>query len=251
MKFFQFRLVFLWAGCFLLFSPNDMVAQDAAESDSSFYRQAMANAIALYHQSFGNQSALYNGGKYSGYPFRMQEGFPFFYSPQPATGSVIYDGISYDSILMHYDEVADAVIINNQADWLQLLDKRVSRFNLFDADFIRIEKDSAHSNLVSSGFYNRLYHGKTTSLLKKQIKSIIEVISINLELQHFVDTKDLYYLQKEDQFFPINRRKDFLRSLGNRKKEVQQFIKANKLNFRRDKENMLTKATAYYDSLNK
>lgn len=250
MKFVQLRSIVLWVGCLFFFSLNDIIAQDTAETDSSFYWQALANTKAVYHQSFKNQSALYNGGKYSGYPFSIQEGFPFFYSLKPVTGSVIYDGISYDSVVMEYDEVADQLIIYNWANWIQLHNKRVSWFSLYDAEFIWIEKDSNNSNLVSSGFYNRLYHGKKANLFKKQIKSIREVISNGMELQHFVDTKNLYYLQQGDQFFPIKRLKDFLRPLGNRKNEVQQFIKANKLSFRRDKESLLTKATAYYDSLN-
>lgn len=249
MIFNKIRVVFLWAGYLLFFSSSNLFAQDTAEPGSSFYQQALANTIAIYHHSFGNQSALYNGSKYGGYPFRMQEGQPFFNSTQPAVGSVSYDGILYDSVLMQYDEIIDRLLINDQANWIQLLTKKVDHFNLFNSDFIPLEMDSTNTNLVSSGFYNLLYSGKI-SLLKKQIKSIREVISSGLELQRFVDTKDYYYLQKDNRLFQIKSRKEFYKILGNRKKEMQQFIKANKLNFRKDRQNMLTKLTAYYDSLN-
>lgn len=240
----------MFTGCTFLFPFSYIRAQGTADADSGFYNKALANAMAVYHLGFGDQSALYNGGKYGAYQYRMQEGTPYFYDAQPSIGSVTYDGILYDSVLMEYDEVRDVVVINNQADWIQLIDKKVSYFKLHDAEFIRFEKDSAHSTLLSSGFYNRLYNGKT-SLLKKQVKSIREVISPSLELQRFVDAKDFYYLQKDGAFFPIKKRKDFLNFFDSRKREVQQFIKTSKLNFRKDKENTLTKATAYYDSLNK
>ena len=206
--------------------------------------------MAIYHQSFGDQSALYNGSKYGEYLFRFKEGHPFFYSAQPVAGSVIYDGVMYDTVLMRYDEITDVLVINDQVDRIQLLNEKVERFNLFNSDFIRLVKDSLTNSLVSSGFYNLLYKGKIC-LLKKQIKTIREVITTNAELLRFVDEKDYYYIKKDDKIYPIKSRKNLFKLFGDRKKEMQQFIKANELSFSKDRQNMLTKATAYYDSLKK
>jgi hypothetical protein len=248
MKLNSFLIAFFLPCFILLFSSINIFAQDNT-SDSSFYQKALDNTIAMYHQSFDNQSALYNGSKYGEYLFRFAGGDPFFNSPDPVTGSVIYDGIMYDSILMRYNEVTDVLVINAQVDRIQLLNERVEYFKLYNSDFIRLVKDSLTNSLVSTGFYNLLYKGKI-SLLKKQIKTIRETITLN-ELQRFVDTKDHYYIKKDEGIYPIKNRKDFFKLLGNRKKEVQQFIRANNLSFRKDRQNMLTKATAYYDSLKK
>jgi hypothetical protein len=242
-------ITFLLPWFILLFSSNNLFAQDNT-GDSSFYQKALMNTMAIYHQSFGSQSALYNGNKYGEFPFRFNEGHPFFNSVVPGFGSVIYDGILYDSVLMRYDEVSDVLVINAQADRIQLLSEKVEYFKLFNSDFIRMEKDSLTNSLVSSGFYNLLYKGKI-SLIKKQVKTIREVISSNAELQHFVDEKDHYYIKKGDIIFPIKRKKDLLRLLGDRRKEVQQFIRANKLKFRKNRQVLLTTSTAYYDSLKK
>ena len=191
----------------------------------------MDNTMAIYHQSFGNQSALYNGSKYGEYLFRFSGGHPFFNSPDPVAGSVIYDGIRYDSIFMRYDEIKDVLVINSQANRIQLFSEKVEYFNLFNSDFIRLVKDSLTNSLVSTGFYNLLYKGKI-SLLKKQIKTIREVISTKLELQHFADEKDYYYIKKDDGIYPIKTKK-ICSNFWRQKKEVQQFIKANNLNFRK------------------
>lgn len=247
MKFNCILIAFLLHGSMLIFFSNKIVAQDTV-SDSSFYQEALDNTMALYHQSFGNQSALYNGSMYGEYLFRFIAGHPFFNSPAPAAGSVIYDGIRYDSIYMRYDEIRDMLVINSQGERIQLFGEKVEYFRLFDSDFIRLVKDSLTNSLVSTGFYNLLYKGKIY-LLKKQIKTIREVISTGMELQHFADAKDYYYIKKDDGIYPIRNKKELFRFFGGRKKEMQQFIRANNLNFRKDRQNMLTKATVYYDSL--
>lgn len=233
-------------GIIILFSSCNIFAQDGG-NDSSFYQKALVNTMAIYHQSFGYQSALYNGSKYEAYLFKFEGGHPYFDSPQAVAGSVIYDGVMYDTVLMHYDEVKDVLLISNLADWLQLSGDKVERFTLFNSDFIRVQKDSLSTALVSSGFYNVLYNGEV-SLLKKQIKTIREVI-IGLELQHFADKKDYYYIRKDDRYYAIKSRKDLFEVVGDRKKEMQQFVRGNKLSFRKDRQTMLTKAVAYYNGL--
>jgi hypothetical protein len=232
--------------CFInLFCSGNLFSQAPAVNDS-FYSKALQNSLAVYHQSFGRQSALYNGRLYNEYAFRFEDGQPCFYANKITAGAVVYDGILYDSILMKYDEVADALIINSEAGNLQLWNEKVQSFHLYNADFIQPEKDSNTNGLKFSGFYNLLYKGKV-SLLKKEIKTIREAISS--ELLRFVDTKDYYYIKKNEHYYAVSSRKDFYKILGDHKEEVKQFVKTNKLSFRKDRQNMLTKATAYYDSL--
>jgi hypothetical protein len=232
---------------FFLFCSGNLFSQSPG-MDNSFYSKALKNSIAVYHQSFGNQSAIYNGPLYNGYAFQFKEGQPCFYSKDVTWGSIIYDGILYDSIVMKYDEIADALIVVNGADQIQLWNEKVDGFHLYDADFTQPQKDSNVSGLVFKGFYNLLYNGKI-SLLQKQIKVIREVINSSAELLRFVDTKDYYYIKKNGTYYSITSSKNFYKILGDHKTEVKQFVRANKLSFRKDRQNMLIKATAYYDSL--
>lgn len=247
MKLNSILIVYLLPGFILLLISANVFAQDTA-SGSPFFQKALLNTRAIYHQSFGDQSALYNGSRYGEYLFKFKEGHPFFYSEEPVAGSVIYDGILYDSVMMRYDEITDVLVINDQANRIQLLSEKVAYFNLYNSNFIRLDKDSLSNNRAGSGFCNLLYKGKIC-LLKKQIKTIREVITAGLELQLIADEKDHYYIKKEDSLFQINRSKDLYKLFGARKKEVQKFIKSNGLSYRRNRQNMLTKATAYYDSL--
>jgi hypothetical protein len=235
--------------CFFFFTVQKIVAQNS-DSVKAFYSQALHNASTVYHQAFGDQKGLYNGPSYIEYPYKFKEGDPYFNMPNPEPGSVLYDGVTYDSVLMRYNEITDELVINYYTERIQLLKPKVEQFRFFNSDFIRIEKDSLSRSLISSGFYNRLYSGKI-SLFKKEIKAIRESSSINVELLSFIDEKDYYYIKKEGRYYPIKKKRDFFDLLNDKKKELKEFVKMNGLNYRRDRQNMLTQTIAYYDSLKK
>jgi hypothetical protein len=234
--------------CFFLFIFSGSLFSQEQATNNSFYTKAFENSTAVYHQSFGEQSAIYNGPLYNGYPFTFKEGQPYFHSEEITFGTVVYEGIQYDSILMKYDEITDVLIIFNSADQIQLWNERVESFHIFNADFIQPQKDSNVSGLGFPGFYNLLYNGKN-SLLKKEIKVIREQISATGDLQRFTDTKEYYYVKKNGTCYAVPNSKSFYKILGEHKDEVKQFVKTNKLSFRKDRQNTLIKATAYYDSL--
>jgi len=235
-------------GCFLLLSPFNNISAQNTVSVNSFYQQALANAKSVYHKSFRDQSALYNGSN-GDYLFPFEKGYPYFYSIVPGIGSVVYDGINYDSIVMTYDEVKDALVIILGVKRLQLASEKVESFHLFNSDFIKINKDSLAENLVKSGFYNVLYKGKIW-LLKKQVKIITEDLKTS-QVLHMIDEQDYYYIKMDDKFYLVNSKKNLLKIFSDKKKEVQQFIRVNGLNFRNDRMHMLIETIAYYDSLKK
>jgi hypothetical protein len=229
-------------------STEKVVAQLSPE-DSFFYQKAVGHAIALYHQASGDQSGLFNGIQYIGYPFTFKEGHPFFLTPEWSTGSATYDGVYYDKVLLLYDEVAEVVIIQDAKHRLQLHSSKLSRFTVANNIFVRIEKDSLAANLERTGFYNLLYEGGT-SVLKKEVKRIREEVLNSVEgVQRLIETKTTYYIKKQNEYYTVNTKKDVLNIFKDHRKDIQQYIKANNLSFKRDKDNLLIKVSAYYDQL--
>ena len=230
---------------FHLFTCSRLFSQDSL-TNNSFYSTALQHTASIYRQAFGSQAALFNGPVYNNYIFPFKEGHPYFNADSLTTGSVIYNGILYDNINMQYDEIADLLIVRNVNGKIQLWGKRVSGFHLYNSDFVRLAGDSTATGRTDAAFYNLLYKGNIT-LLKKQIKVLREEISS--EVLRFVDEKDYYYIIKDEHWYSINSSKQFYRLMDNRKEAVKRFIKSNKLSFRKDRQNFLTSATAYYDSL--
>lgn len=227
------------------FCSGSLFSQDSL-TNNSFDSIALQHTSSVYYKAFGNQAALFNGPLYNGYVFSFKEGHPYFYADSLASGSVIYNGILYDSIRMQYDEVADALIVRSAMGKIRLPGYRVDGFHLYNSDFVRLAGDSTTTGNADAVFYNLLYKGNIT-LLKRQVKVLREEIS--LEVLRFVDQKDLYYIIKDGHWHRISSSKQFYRVVNNRKDAVKRFVKSNKLNFRKGREDFLRRATAYYDSL--
>ncbi|MFT3936021.1 MAG: hypothetical protein QM726_20490 [Chitinophagaceae bacterium] len=231
----------------LILSSNAVCAQSSAE-DSILYQKAVYNAIGLYHQEVGDQSGLFNGSQYGAYPFPFEEnGFVFFNNPKPGIGTVTYDGILYENVQLQFDEVQEVVIMQDSSRRIQLLNPRIQAFSLFNNNFVRIIKDSSSRVLPKTGFYNLLYAGKTL-LYKREEKTIREEVG-RTEVVRFIDVSRNYYVQKNNQWFSVKGKNGILDVFEDRKKELRQFIRKNNLSYKKDRDNMLAKVTAYYDQL--
>jgi hypothetical protein len=145
--------------------------------------------------------------------------------------------------------VQDALIMDSSSRRIQLLNERITQFMLFDDKFIRIVRDTENTVLVRTGFYDLLYEGKV-SLLKKEEKIVRDDVTTG-ELLRFIDIHDYYYIKRNNSYYNINNKKNLFSIFKDRKKDIRQYIRKNKLSYRKDRDNMLAKATAYYDQLTK
>ncbi len=235
----------LLISCFL--APPFFVAAQSPAEDSLFYQKATDNLVSRYHQAIKDQSGLYNGIQYGGYTFVFREGHAFFDNDKMGMASLVYDGVLYQQVMLQYDEIQEAVIIEDASLRIQLLNERLSKFSVFNNTFVRIVKDSSSNALLNTGFYNVLYDGKN-SLLKKEVKTIREDITTD-KIIYYVDVHRYHYIKKAAAYYAVNSKKNVLSILGDKKKDIQQYIRKNKLSFRKDRDNMLVKVMAYYDQL--
>jgi hypothetical protein len=236
----------------LIFCLTDKtINAQSLEEDSSFYSAAISNAIRVYHSYLTPEPGLYNGSEYAGYPIRLTEGHQFFNTNELVNGSIVYDSVLYENVLMQIDLITEHVIINSFGSgyYIQLINEKISSFKLLDHTFIRLVKDSANSNVISTGFYERLYAGNIT-VLKKEQKKLRENVSVTTGVTGSVTENDFYYLKKAGKFYDVKNKNALLEILQDKKKELKQFMHKNKLKFRKDPDNVLIKVAGYYDTLN-
>ena len=239
---------FLFISLFItsLTSFNVLNAQLSAK-DSLLYSTAVKNVVNIYHKNIGDQTGKYNGSQNASYTVSFYEGHPYFFKHELSKGSITYDNVVYENVELLYDEVKDWVILQDSTHRIQLVSQRLQGFTLFDQPFIRLEK-SVNTPIVSSGFYQVLYDGKV-KLYKKEVKIITEKFTNTPELKVLFEKLNYYYIKKAGRFYPIVKKKDFLKILNDKGKELTAFISDEKLNFRKDKDNTLTKLVTYYDQL--
>ena len=216
------------------------------QGDSSFYQTAINNAISLYQESEHDQARIFNAREYKPYSFQFIKGFPFFLSNTVLQGSIMYDGNYYDSVLLMYDEIKEMVILVSGAK-LEFVNERIDYFTMQGHTFIRLQKDSINA-LPATGFYERLYSGNI-EVYKKEKKSIKDVLSHTEGYQAEALDKQYYYIKKNNRYLSVKKKRQMMEVLGDKKNEIQQFIKSNRLNFKVDTDNTITAVAAFYDQL--
>ena len=215
--------------------------------NDSAVNQSTSKIVRIYYQSLGEQAPLYNGSEYLDYAYTLQEGHPFFGSPGYVNGSIHFDGMVFNEVPMTYDIVKDQLVILDYHNYyrINLPADKVQQFEIQGHTFIRLIRDSL--NKIKTGFYERLYSGKIALFVKRE-KKIVQQYS-NMEISNIVRSQNIYYIRSENVFYLVNSKSSLLAALKNKQKPVQQYLKKNKIKFRKDPENATLMAVEYYDQL--
>jgi len=219
-----------------------VAAQNA--DDTTLHENAL-NAIGVYYQNLGEESPLYNGSEYIEYAYTLQEGHPFFQVVNFINGNVNVDGMIFHDVPMLYDIVKDQLIIQDfqKVYKINLPADRVQQFFLLGHLFVHLNA----SDQVKTGFYDQLYKGKI-SLFAKREKKILEKYS-NIQISKVVISQNVYYIKKDGVYYTIKNKSSLFSALKSKKKEVQQYLKANDIKFKREPERAMIMAVKYYDQL--
>ena len=219
-----------------------VAAQNA--DDTTLHENAL-NAIGVYYQNLGEESPLYNGSEYIEYAYTLQEGHPFFQVVNFINGNVNVDGMIFHDVPMLYDIVKDQLIIQDfqKVYKINLPADRVRQFFLLGHLFVHLNA----SDQVKAGFYDQLYKGKI-SLFAKREKKILEKYS-NIQISKVVISQNVYYIKKDGVYYTIKNKSSLFSALKSKKKEVQQYLKANDIKFKREPERAMIMAVKYYDQL--
>lgn len=230
----------------LLIIPASLSAQSMT-TDSSVYQQTLNNTLALYNHSVKQNSHLYNGSEYL-YSGHGTKGFPYFESADTLTGSVYYDGNLYTNVPLRYDLTTDElVIIDYTKNYpIKLLAEKTYYFIADGHTFINASKNEVSPFVGETGFYQLLYNNKT-SLYARKYKTVIT----RTVQEGFADAYkqyNKYYLYKNEKLSKVNNEKQLLNILK-KKAQLRRFIKAKKINFKKDFENAMIQVTTYFDQL--
>jgi hypothetical protein len=210
---------------------------------------AVENAVAVYYSSVDHQSRLYNGIEHIGYSPRIK-GHAYFQEVEMQKSTIVYDGLVYTDVPMWYDMMKEQVIIQhfNKFTRIGLVSQKVTAFTLLNHHFIRLDIDSTLGLPISTGFYDQLYKGPSTVLVRR-VKTIYEVVKDEVEREF--TQQNYYFIQKDSTYYSVKNYKGLLSIYKGRSKEIKQYLRKNKIRYRKDKENAIVKVAAYYDSLNR
>src|SRR5579863_6505789 len=165
------RLFCIWTfPIFLIISTLTPVRMEAQSSPKDFASADSAYAVALreYHSYIAPEAGLYRGIQYIDYDFTVQRGQPFSGPDSSRYGSVWYNGIRYDHVLMLYDLVNDQLVVLDpyKVYKISIYMDLVDSFTLDGQQFLRI-RDSLAPSFLRSGYWEPIYRGRIV-LLKRE-----------------------------------------------------------------------------------
>ena len=209
----------------------------------------VAYAVGLYQKFLYPEKGLYTGRHYLEYRSGLNKGHPYFLNDGFAEGSVTYDGMPY-KVSLAYDIAKDLLVTWDpyQKYLLELVNEKVDSFTISGYPFVRLSFPAANSAGIDDGFYRMVYDGKTR-VVKKETKLVKEEINVNNRIERSIQEGGVYYIRKDGRYHSVTSKTAVLKVLGDKKKELNQFIRQNKLNFSDNMEAAIFETAAYYDSL--
>ncbi|MCW3087069.1 MAG: hypothetical protein JWQ78_455 [Sediminibacterium sp.] len=247
MRFFRVWCICA-TGSIMVLSMGKLQAQLSA-SDSIARATSIYHSIRQYHAFLAPASALYNGPQYVEYTHTLRVGHPFFQSPDFSEGTILYDNILYEKVPLKYDLVKNKVVIPDVTGNLRvtLFNEKIATFNLLNHTFLHLPKDSAKNSVISGGFYDLLYNGRSVVLLKKETKKILEELNAYDGVKRSIEDMSDYYIKKNGVYYRVGSKGSVLAVLSDKKAAIRQLIRQKKFKFRGDRDNVLTSIVAFYD----
>ncbi|HEY2348819.1 MAG TPA: hypothetical protein VGH64_07370 [Puia sp.] len=228
---------------FHLCSISDTYAQQP--SDSALYKESLANIHQVYLKEISDNAQIYHGREFIRNGQRAN-GFPFFESDNMLVGSISYQGMIYTEQNIYYNIVTDELITNNYPHnaFIVLSPEKIDSFVIQHHVFVPLSS-STFNHLEKDGYYDQLYAGEPGVYAKREKRL---VVGSGSEETRYVEHSD-YFIKLKNVFYAVDGKSGLLDILKDQEDVLKKYIRANKLNFKKDLETSLTLATIYYSQL--
>lgn len=170
-------------------------------------------------------------GKEYRYFYPHVKGHQFLEQVVPALGTVIYEQVKYERVLLNYDvynQLVLTTLIRNGLTENIILDKsRIDAFQIGDITYLVIDKSD---QLLSNGIYQLAFQGNGKELLVRTTKTIQGNTNRPGELLRKFVPEEAMVLLVDGTSHVISNKKDLLEAFKDQP-EVQRKIKSSGLKF--------------------
>jgi hypothetical protein len=226
------RLIALPLAC-MAFVAN---AQTGPLADT-ITQPAVDYALDVYKSFRGDESNLYTGIAVEQSSVSARN-TPYFGTGDWFTGSVVFDGVTYNGVTLKYDLVRDEVVVLNPKtrNAFYLFKPRVASFTLGAKSFINLGNDGRKS-APDEGYYEQLVNGPIT-LLKKWTKAYKENFALSNVDQRY-DEKTRLYVLKDSVYRSVSGAATLYSLTGSHKNSIREQVKKAGVSSKSDSEETL------------
>lgn len=194
--------------------------------------------LSAYSEVIPHYPDLYMGGQYRP-PHRLMENSSLYKDHDYELGIVVVNGVEFRNQPIDYDVWYDVLVTINpiHRQLIILNHLKIDQFTLSDGTtFVKKEKAPDYY-YHKNGFYRRIVDDDI-GLYCKHWKTFSKRQTTFDAYDKYHD-KVLYFIEKEGELIPINKKKDAFRILEVNRKEVHPMLKTGRVKFTRDKETYL------------
>jgi hypothetical protein len=235
--------------CLLFFSVALSASAQKIKPDTAFLAASVNFAVDQYAKQLKGESPLHNGIEYGEYT-SLQEEHPFFLNNDWMEGSIIYQNDYYNKVPLQFDISADKVITEHATSGakIQLINSKITAFTINNHRFIKLQAKSGDTLKLTPGFYEMLTEGPHLTLLTKRLKTLQRKVEANETRAEFEEV-NRYYYSKNGRYYPVKSKKSALQPLTDRRSQVKQYLKKNKIRFGVTRENALIEIAKFYNTI--
>jgi hypothetical protein len=234
---------------FILFrlGTSNSLAQNRSP-DSLLYSSTANQVIDYFNRTIADQSEIYNGPGYELYPSANKGSFYFKDKNYTTLSLIRYNGTWYKNVPVLYDTYHDVMVAALRDSLFILNSDKLSDVYLLSHHFIYLNAENRDN--LTPGFYDLLYDGRSQVLVKR-IKIIDDHIVTAQTAEIVYEDKSEVYLKKGNRYYLVDSKRSFKDIFADKKKEINQYLKDNKIDYKNDKEGAAAKLAGYYDLISK
>lgn len=221
-------------------------AAQSPPRDSEVYSSAAAAVIDYFNANIADQSELYSGPQYELYPPANRGTFYFQDKNYCEPSTICFNAKWHSNIPILYDVYNDVMVSVAGSILFALKSDRLSDVFLLGHHFVYLV--SKGQNDLVAGFYDQLYDGRS-SVLVKRTKTIFDHQESAQFAEIVYQDKSAIYVKKGDKFYPVNSGGDLKDVFSDKKKQIGHYIRINKIKFNSDKEGAVARIAGYYDQI--
>ncbi len=176
------------------------------------------------------------------------KGNPYFLTGEYITGDITFNGRIFRDRIFRYDVFNDEIVLWVNSTTTIILNKEM--VNEFELNYlgekhhvINLGEDSTRT---LNGYVNLYYDGPTSLYVK--YRKEIEILAVDNRYDLFIQFHRIY-IRKDDQIVQVSGKGELLKKLYDRKAEMKNFIKQNKLRVTKKEPRSFIPVLEYYDTL--
>ncbi len=193
----------------------------------------------------GNDYLIINGKLWRNLYLGVK-GNPYFLTGEYLNGNITFNGRVFRDKTFKYDIYNDEIVLWINSSTIIILNKEM--VDEFDINYLnnkyRVVNMGEDSTSVLRGYVNVYYDGPTALYVK--YRKEIEILAVDNKYDLFFQLHRIY-IRKDGEMVHVSGKREMLKLLSDRKTELRNYIKQNKLSVSKSEPQSFIPVLEYYD----